>query len=252
MPFSTAIHPWEIARIRVVRRILESWLSQKRDICIADIGCGEGFVSAQLGYLYPHAKVYGIDTALGTGLAPVAHPENVVFLKDGALLPSHVRADLILVLDVLEHVRDEAGFLKELGTYTHAKEPAHCLFTAPAFPCLFSNHDRAVNHERRYTRCGLVRLLEQNGFRVTRSGYFFISLLLPRIAQITIERIFKPAPNSPKWEDGNVGWKHGKTLQWLISAALTLDYSITATLERLGLSLPGLSCYAIATLPALR
>src|SRR5690606_14588702 len=73
------------------------------------------------------------------------------------------RADLVLLADVLEHVDDDAGALRWL---LDALSPgAHALITVPAGPELWSAHDVALGHRRRYTPESFSALWQ--GARVT-------------------------------------------------------------------------------------
>ena len=56
------------------------------------------------------------------------------------------------MLDVLEHIEDDAG---ALAAARDALAPGgRLLLTVPAMPCLWSRHDEANCHFRRYTRGG--------------------------------------------------------------------------------------------------
>ena len=70
-----------------------------------------------------------------------------------------------MAFDLLEHLDDDDAavaevhrVLKPTGTY---------LVAVPADPRLWSEHDEAVDHVRRYTREGLLDLLQRGGFEVT-------------------------------------------------------------------------------------
>src|SRR5262249_28091702 len=80
------------------------------------------------------------------------------------------RLDTIVCLNVLEHVADDRGALRRL----HASlAPGGCLLLlVPAHQHLFGAIDRAIHHHRRYERVGLVRALEEAGFRVEHTQFF--------------------------------------------------------------------------------
>lgn len=58
--------------------------------------------------------------------------------------------DCILYIDVLEHIRDDAGEMRAVAT--HLAAGGNIVVLSPAFPSLFSEFDRAVGHERRYVK----------------------------------------------------------------------------------------------------
>ena len=58
-------------------------------------------------------------------------------------------ADLLLMMDVLEHVEDDLGLL--LSYVNKIPSGAHVMATVPAFKFLWSSHDEFLGHYRRYT-----------------------------------------------------------------------------------------------------
>lgn len=58
--------------------------------------------------------------------------------------------DCILYIDVLEHIRDDAGEMRRAAA--HLAPGGNIVVLSPAFPILFSAFDRAVGHERRYVK----------------------------------------------------------------------------------------------------
>lgn len=82
--------------------------------------------------------------------------------------------DGVLMLDLLEHVDDEAA----LAEARRVLRPGGKLLVAvPALPLLWSYRDEAAGHLRRYTRATLRRVLAAAGFRVTRLHGYQAALL---------------------------------------------------------------------------
>lgn len=82
---------------------------------------------------------------------------------------------LILMIDVLEHVADDALLLQ---SYTARAAPGTLvLISVPAFQWLWSGHDVFLGHHRRYTRAQLEALVRRAGLEVVRTRYFFATLL---------------------------------------------------------------------------
>ncbi|HQO20941.1 MAG TPA: methyltransferase domain-containing protein [Acidobacteriota bacterium] len=86
-------------------------------------------------------------------------------------------ADLILLLDVLEHTDDDRGVIGELESCL--KKGGLILISVPAFKCLWSRHDEQAGHRRRYRSGDLIKLCEENGLKVLDRHYFNASLFLP-------------------------------------------------------------------------
>ena len=85
--------------------------------------------------------------------------------------------DVILLVDVLEHVADEA---RALGEVSRLLAPGgYAVFSVPAYQFLFGQHDRSFGHLRRYTRPRLVELLGNAGLPVQRATYIQPLFLLP-------------------------------------------------------------------------
>jgi SAM-dependent methyltransferase len=95
-------------------------------------------------------------------------------------------ADLALMMDVLEHVDDDVGLLRD---YARLLAPgSHVLVTVPAFQFLFSGHDVFLEHRRRYRRDQLLRVATAAGLEPVRAWFFF-GLIFPLVlAQRLMER----------------------------------------------------------------
>ncbi|MBC7595562.1 MAG: class I SAM-dependent methyltransferase [Kineosporiaceae bacterium] len=70
--------------------------------------------------------------------------------------------DLAISYDVLEHIADDVAVVEEIKRVL--KPGGHVLIAVPADPRLWSEHDVAVSHLRRYTRESLSKLFEEAGF----------------------------------------------------------------------------------------
>ena len=149
-------HWWFVARRRIMRQIVREVLppvARRPAVTVLDVGCGTGGNIAALAEDY---RCVGIDTsAEAVALATQRFP-RVEFVcgqapKDVASLMPDVR--MVLLMDVLEHVPDDVGLL---GSLARAAVPGtYFLITVPADPRLWSGHDVAFGHYRRYEPQGL-------------------------------------------------------------------------------------------------
>lgn len=142
-------HWWFMARRRIVTALVRELVPPSRDRLIADIGCGTGGTVVALAREY---DCIGIDTSPDAiEIARTAFPECNFLLGDvpDGLGEAVGRADLFLLMDVLEHVRDDVALFS--GLMAAAKPGALALITVPADPRLWSSHDLAHMHYRRYT-----------------------------------------------------------------------------------------------------
>jgi len=151
-------HWWYRERRHLLAKAI-SGLVPGRAIDIGAAGGGNTRVLRQHGW-DAVALEYGADgaeVAHGRGLATLRGDATRLPLADDSL-------DLVVAFDLLEHLHDDDAavaevrrVLKPTGTY---------LVAVPADPRLWSSHDEAVDHVRRYTREGLLDLLDRGGFDV--------------------------------------------------------------------------------------
>jgi hypothetical protein len=93
-------------------------------------------------------------------------------------LPARIERSYILLMDVLEHLDDDLGMLREIRERCHGAN--RYFITVPAFQGVWSYHDVQLGHKRRYTRTTLRGLLDGAGFRIERI-YYIYGLLFPLV-----------------------------------------------------------------------
>ncbi len=145
------------ARRRTVRRIL-------------DIGCGNGLFFDTLGR-FGTVRGIGFDADLVSANGP--HREKIEIRGfDARFRPAAGEApDWILMLDVLEHLADDAAAVRHVMEIL--APGGMFLITVPALQWLWSAHDDANLHYRRYTKNTLRKVLEGAGLRISVLHYFF-------------------------------------------------------------------------------
>jgi hypothetical protein len=152
------------------------------------------------------------------------------------------RFQRITLLDVIEHVDDDHGFLA--GIVDDLLEPdGVVLISVPAYQALYSTHDTALGHFRRYTPGQLRTVVEGAGLKVVAHGGLFASLLGARGLTKLRERISDPVPD---WT-GVGAWSGGPMKTRAVVAALSADAAVGRVLSRRRMPLPGLSCWVLCT-----
>ncbi len=186
-------HWWFRGRRRILGAVLAGLGAERPAACVVDLGCGAAY---ELEALAPaSARCVGIDrsgAALraararlggsgsggGSGAGP---PARFLFSRaDAGKVPLRGGcAGLVLALDVLEHLEQDAEALAEARRIL---EPGGLLLaTVPAWPALWSEHDVALEHRRRYQRRELGARVEAAGFRIERQTYFNTLLFVPAV-----------------------------------------------------------------------
>jgi SAM-dependent methyltransferase len=140
---------------------------------IVDIGGGNGFVAKALGeagfeVILVEPGVAGAQAARRRGIEQViCGAFHDVGFASGSL---HAAG----LFDVLEHIEDDAGALREI--HATLGRGGRIYLTVPAYPALYSAEDRVAGHFRRYTGRSLARAVAASGFRIEFSTYFFMPL----------------------------------------------------------------------------
>jgi 2-polyprenyl-3-methyl-5-hydroxy-6-metoxy-1,4-benzoquinol methylase len=247
-------HPWELARIEVIRRVLRDLAELHAGDVVLDVGCGDSFLAEQMALSYPAVTFYGIDTAfdeqrLGTLTRKLKVSNLRLFrtLEEAASAIGDKKAAIVLLMDVIEHIQDDVAFLQHLQGSPLVDPRTRYIISVPAFGFLFSTHDVVLGHYRRYSNKTLERLIKGAGLEPQLVCYFFSSLLLPRFTQAAKEKILRIKPRRTTQV---AEWQGSKARQSLIKNILMWDFSLSWALCRRGITLPGLSNLAICGRPA--
>ena len=138
---------------------------------ILDVGAGHGFFSKQLLRATDASSAVCVDTGYPEETKETYFGKKIEFRKT---IPFS-SADLVLLMDVLEHVQDDAALVRECRE--KVRSGTMFVITVPAFQCLFSRHDVFLGHCRRYSRKQLEKVLRSAGLEIVRSNYFFLFVL---------------------------------------------------------------------------
>lgn len=172
-------HFWFAARNDVIVSTLRRTVGIRDGMHVLDVGCGTGFVTAALEQAGLNAV--GIDmhrSALSRARMRMRGP---LFLSDATTLPFFPDFDVVTLCDVIEHVNDDVGVLKEAARTLVPN--GHVVVTVPADARLWTKYDEVIGHKRRYDRQTLLHALEQAGLEVRYAGYFNCLALLGQLAQ---------------------------------------------------------------------
>ena len=234
-------HPWELARLEVVYSFIKKHFASNQSANILDVGCGDTFIVSELLKKMPNAKFHAVDIEFTAEMIEQFQEEGIELYQHIDELENKIeKANLVLLMDVIEHIEDEKSFLKDLTQKKYIADDTLFLITVPAYQSLFSEHDVFLKHYRRYSRKQLNTVLNESGFEIIESGNFFSSLLAPRLLSLAKERLF-----SSKEAKGLTAWQGSKKQSNILKEVLYLDFKTTNFIKQLGVKLPGLSTYSI-------
>ncbi len=171
-------HWWFRGRLRVLLAVLQRHLDQ-RPAHLLELGCGTGNVLSGLAAfgeavgMEVDPNLVALGRAAGLDVRQGALPDDLVVPPGWA--------DVVLLLDVIEHVDDDVGALRT--AYRALREDGLLLVTVPAYGWLWTAHDVALGHRRRYTATELRDVIERAGFRIYHLSYFN-ALLFPAVVLI--------------------------------------------------------------------
>lgn len=185
---------WFQGRKEIVFKLVRKFYKKDKSAVILDAGCGTGMI-------FSHLEQFG--TVVGVDLSK----EALKFCRERRLRPlihgdltalpfEDESFDLIVALDILEHIPDDTAALREF--YRALKKGGIIIFTVPAHPFIWSEHDIALHHVRRYTMKGFKEVLKSQKWEALRISYAiafsFPAVLLYRL----FSKIFKRNSKTPK------------------------------------------------------
>src|ERR1051326_8261960 len=129
----TTRHPWESVRARFFCRVLAGAAPGPLDVL--DVGAGDGFVGERLlDALPPGSTVTCVDSEYTD-----AHLAASGRLTRARTSPER-EFDVVVMLDVLEHVADDRAFLRDFVN-RRLRSGGRVLISVPAHQALFTQHD---------------------------------------------------------------------------------------------------------------
>lgn len=196
-----ARHPWWRARTKLLLHLLRR-LGCQASYQVIEVGCGWGGNLAALekaGY-----TVTGLDVSRNA-LARLDRVDRMLIEADLSqdLPPDAPDYDVVLALDVIEHIDDDRGAVRRLAQLT--KPGGHVIISVPALPELFSEFDSVQGHRRRYVPQSLRDATAGSGLQIVQLfwwGQWMIPLLGKRTAApgyLPSVQVYKRYLSLPPW-----------------------------------------------------
>lgn len=185
---------WFVARRELVRDLLARRRPSGRSLRLLDVGCGTGATLKALDHL---GVTVGMDRSpQALRYCEVRGLRRLLRASAEALPVASESLDVVLALDLLEHLPDDAAAVRE---FARVLRPGGLLLvTVPACPQLWSEHDRALDHLRRYRASRLRRILLDAGLRIEKLSPVITALLLPIAGLRLIQRILPRRSGRPQ------------------------------------------------------
>lgn len=185
-------HWWWRAREGYVLRLLRDLRQPDGTARILDVGCGDGQL---LDRLAPWGTAEGLETDRETLTADSARRRiHIGPLDDSFGTPGS--RDLVLFLDVLEHLDDPVGALRRARTLL--APGGRIVVSVPAFAALWTSHDVLNHHRLRPDKAILRGWAAAAGLEVETARYLFLSVALAKVIQRALERLVPPTPALPR------------------------------------------------------
>ena len=187
-----ARHWWWRSREDMLLRKIRGLLRYVPDARILDVGCGAGlFFEA----LEPLGHVEGVESDRASVEQSGRWRDRIVV---GDLDDSFVTAapfDLILMLDVLEHIARPEEVLARAGQLL--RPDGRILITVPAFTWLWTSHDELNHHVTRYSAAEIRDVIARSGLVALEAGYLFQSLVVLKLLVRAKEALSSGRPRVP-------------------------------------------------------
>lgn len=224
-------HWWWRARTELIVETLRRLEPPNGWERILDIGCGDGLFFPRL---REFGEVEGVEP-----FSDLLNPDNpdrshiYVCPFDHNFQPKK-QYSLILMLDVLEHLRDPVGALRHVRDLL--QPGGIVLITVPAFMTIWTNHDVVNHHFTRYIKDQLRSVSAKAGFRIIRMRYLyhwtFLAKMMLAVTERALRRQPKPASVPTKWINQAAFWFSRLEQETISRLPMPFGSSLMAVVQR--------------------
>jgi SAM-dependent methyltransferase len=227
-------HWWFLGRRRVLAALIGE-LHLRPGARILEAGAGSGGNVAML-QRFGEVSAFDMDAqAAGYCLQDTGVECLVGALPDGNPFQGNASFDLVVALDVLEHIDRDVDSLRSLASCL--APGGRVLLTVPACQWLYSGHDVVHHHRRRYDRRGLAAVVSAADLRVRRISHYN-SLLFPLVAGVRLgqrllgRRARTDTRMGSSLANGLLATVFGSEAAWLRRAGFPVGASLFVLAER--------------------
>ena len=212
-------HWWYRGRRALVRHALDTHADGRRPLKILDVACATGM---SFRFLADYGSIRGIDISEETIRLCGQRGIDRIVRADAMSLPFIEGSyDVVLALDAFEHFEDDVSAMAEV--FRVLRPGGLLVVTVPAFMALWSPHDEAYHHMRRYRRPQLRERLESVGFVTERMSYTTMSLFLP---VWTLRRLRALNPKPAEEAESDFALKLPRPVEWLADVVTRTELAV--------------------------
>jgi len=204
----------------LLRKLLKATLQSEKRYRILDVGCGTGNI---LLMLREFGEAVGVDSSdVALEFCRTRNLTDLHLTSPGAALPFPDGSfDVVCAFDLLEHLENDLQCLNEMKRVL--RKHGKIIITVPAHPYLWSDHDVALHHKRRYTRKTLDILIAEANLDPIRIT-FLNSFLFPMAVGVRTAKKFFGKNKSQAKSDFFI------TLPYIVNASLLKCFEMEAAI----------------------
>ncbi|MDX6424566.1 MAG: hypothetical protein QOI67_2037 [Gaiellaceae bacterium] len=166
-----------------------------------EVGCGGGVVLAAIADALPQIRLVGGELyEEGLAVARRRLPDVELRALDARDIGYEDEFDVVGAFDVIEHIDEDEQVLAQMVRAT--RPGGGVLVLVPQHRWLWSEHDKIVEHRRRYTRKELVAKAKRAGIEVVEVTSFVTSLMPAMIVSRAVDRVRKQTDPIANLEPG--------------------------------------------------
>lgn len=231
-------HPWELSRTEKVLEVFGKYLDKihgKNGKKYVNIGAGDLYFDHRMLERYADDHVYAVDLEYDESIPDEPQVDKYHYLEE---VPDGM--DYGIMMDSLEYMPEDAAYVQALSR--KIKKGGYLFFTLPAFPSIFSEHDRIVGNLKRYDAGGFRKLIAAvPGVELVECYYFYTSLFFVRWLQVHLRLPIDRNHKVTSYWKSSERSARTRCIVWL----LNMDFSVNRMLNRMGVRMPGLSLLAV-------
>ena len=171
------INFWDRSRYRLFKELIKQETDSLSEVDFLEVGCSNGmFIKTLLDI--DGLKITGSEIYLKGLLVAKKFIPNVEFIQlDIATTTLENKTfNLITAFDVLEHIEEDELAISNI--YKMLEQGGKFIISVPQHQFMWSDFDKLVNHQRRYSRKELIKKLEATGFKINYASSL-VFLLFP-------------------------------------------------------------------------